>query len=216
MLVKDWFEYELLGQTRDDAVGEAFDKVARILGLPYPGGPEISRLAETARSELLTSQHKNGPTDITLPRPMIHSDNLDFSFSGLKTAVLYLVRSLPSPLLEDTKRAIAKEFEDAVTDVLVAKTKKALQQYGVSSLLVGGGVIANTNIRRSLAELANTYDRMYFLNSTFLHVPEPELTTDNALMIAVAGFLRFSAKGSLTEAQNEHLLSRGNLKLDGI
>ncbi len=203
VLMRDWFRYEVVGETRDDAVGEAFDKAARLLGLPYPGGPEISRLAEEARNDAART--------ITLPRPMLHSGNLDFSFSGLKTAVRYLIQKLPL-LTAEIKREIAREFEDAVTEVLIAKTARALEQYGAQTLILGGGVIANTHIRRSFEHLANTYGRKYLLREdNFLFFPEPSLTTDNALMIAVAGYLHSHTDH---EPKTEKLIARGNLRLD--
>jgi N6-L-threonylcarbamoyladenine synthase len=116
--VRELGSYALLGRTRDDAVGEAFDKVARLLSLPYPGGPEISKLAEEALKE-------KTPQTITLPRPMIHSKDLDFSFSGIKTHVLYTLQKIE--LTEAVKKELAREFEDAITDVLISKTKKGLE-----------------------------------------------------------------------------------------
>lgn len=214
VLVKDWFDYEIIGETRDDAVGEAFDKVARLLGLPYPGGPEISRLSEQARKA------EQGPTffptlrsGLVLPRPMLHSDDFDFSFSGLKTAVLYLLKRIGTPD-EKTKATIAREFEDAVTEVLITKTRKAIERYGAKTLLIGGGVIANIHIRRAFEDLANTYGRRYLLNEEFLHIPELNLTTDNALMIAVAGFLRLSLKNGSTKPKKGEIAAKGNLRLD--
>lgn len=204
VLIKEQFDYKIIGQTRDDAVGEAFDKVARLLGLPYPGGPEISRLAEAAR------QSKQGPTlksekrsDLVLPRPMLHSKDFNFSFSGLKTAVLYLLKKIPE-LTEDVKKMIALEFENAVTDVLVTKTNAAAEQYGVKALLIGGGVIANAHIRRNFEALEQE------LGIPVL-IPATRLTTDNALMIAVAGYLkpRFQKADSA-----DGIRARGNRRLD--
>ena len=233
VLLRDWFNYEIIGKTRDDAVGEAFDKVARILGLPYPGGPEISALAEKIRStkheirnksKIQNSKIKNG--GIVLPRPMIHSSNFDFSFSGLKTAVLYLVKKSEleeqqkhprssAPLIsEHLRMQIAREFEDAVTEVLVAKTKKAIEQYGIQTLLIGGGVIANTNIRRSFEDLSNNYGRSYLIKDDFLRVPEFGLTTDNGLMIAVAGFIRFVSRNGSKRVSLADFKAKGNLRLD--
>ncbi|MDP3971143.1 MAG: tRNA (adenosine(37)-N6)-threonylcarbamoyltransferase complex transferase subunit TsaD [bacterium] len=152
--------YELIGATRDDAAGECFDKCARILGLDYPGGPEISKLAAKGDS---TIHH--------LPSPMLDSDNSDFSFSGLKTAVLYFHRDNPDAKLED----VCASIENAIVNVLVAKTKKALKVHGAKSLLVGGGVAANSALRTELENLnANIY------------IPAPEFCTDNAAMIAAA------------------------------
>ncbi|MEK7145474.1 MAG: tRNA (adenosine(37)-N6)-threonylcarbamoyltransferase complex transferase subunit TsaD, partial [Patescibacteria group bacterium] len=179
VLMKDWFDYEIVGATKDDAVGEAFDKVARILGLPYPGGPEISRLAEGLRTPASTKP-------FVLPRPMLNSGDLNFSFSGLKTAVLYLVKKM-GELTEDDKKNIAREFEDAVTEVLTVKTKKALVQFGAKTLIIGGGVSANKNIRNTFEKLATEKTDLKLFIST------QELATDNALMIAFAGLLRLKA-----------------------
>src|SRR3972149_12004930 len=157
VLVKEKLTYEIIGETRDDAAGEAFDKTARLLGLSYPGGPEISRLAKL-----------KSKTKYKLPRPMIKSPDFDFSFSGLKTAVLYLIRDL-GKLTKSMKIAIAKEFQDAVTDVLVSKTMRAAKQYKVKTILAGGGVIANNQIRETLAQEAKK------LNIP-IHFPSKELS----------------------------------------
>ena len=139
---------------------------------------------------------------------MIHSGDLDFSFSGIKTSVLYLIKKLPE-LTEEIKRHIALEFENAVTEVLVAKTKKALEQYSAKMLLIGGGVIANTHIRKEFEELAEA-------ENVPLFIPEKNLTTDNALMIAVAGLLRVTSRSPLSKAQNGITKAKGNLRLDEI
>ena len=144
--MKNWREFQILGATRDDAVGEAFDKVARILDLPYPGGPEISRLAATCRA-------RGGQSEFKLPRPMIHSADFDFSFAGLKTSVLYAVKALP-PLSQEQKENLACEFENAVAEVLVSKTRRALEERCAKTLILGGGVVANTYIRGSFEKLA--------------------------------------------------------------
>ena len=189
-------QYELIGQTRDDAAGEAFDKVARLLGLPYPGGPEISRIAADARHNALAS-------DTKLPRPMMDEDNFDFSFSGLKTAVRRLVDG--KELSEGSKKMIALEFENAVADVLVAKTIRAVEAYGANTVVVGGGVSANTHIRDRLkAALAGEGD------VTKLLIPPPELATDNAIMIALAGYFHAQKKEF---ADIETLRAKGDLKL---
>ncbi|MDB5244295.1 MAG: hypothetical protein JWN18_165 [Parcubacteria group bacterium] len=200
VVMKEWLEYELIGQTRDDAVGEAFDKVARMLALPYPGGPEISRLAERAREE------QNGENPFTLPRPMIDSNTCDFSFAGLKTSVLYVLKNR-SDLNDQEKKHMAHEFEDAVADVLWKKTAMAIENTDARTLVIGGGVSANTHIRRVFT------DKM---SSNFAHVdlriPTAALTTDNAIMIAIAGFYRatreeftisISANGNLALADNK-------------
>jgi N6-L-threonylcarbamoyladenine synthase len=160
-------QYRLLGETQDDAAGEAFDKTAQLLGLGYPGGPALSRLAEGGT-----------PGRISLPRPMLHSDDLDFSFSGLKTAVLGVLKNL-SPRHED----LARGFVDAVVDVLVAKCVKALESTGLRTLVVAGGVGANRQLRAALDTAAA---RRAFQVS----YPEPELCTDNGAMIAFAAALR--------------------------
>ncbi len=165
-------EYEILGRTRDDAIGEAFDKVARMLELPYPGGPEISRLAEEARVEKIENK-------IILPRPMIHSKDLDFSFSGLKTSVLYTLRTL-GKLNADQMKDISREFENSVTEVLISKTEKVFEKYECKNIIVGGGVIANNHIKKEFELLANKYNIP-------LYLPGKGLTGDNALMIALAG-----------------------------
>ncbi|GMU74418.1 MAG: tRNA N6-adenosine threonylcarbamoyltransferase [Candidatus Campbellbacteria bacterium] len=179
-VVRTWGSYELLGETRDDAVGEAFDKVARLLGLPYPGGPEISRLAADARAG-------NVKAPFSLPRPMLLSDDYDFSYAGLKTAVLYKVKELGT-LTDEQKKEIAREFEDAAVEVLVKKTEKALQETGAHTLIVGGGVIANTYLREELSAMLSRY------SGTRLLLPTRELATDNAVMIGVAGYIAYVKK----------------------
>lgn len=174
--------YEVLGQTRDDAAGEAFDKVARLLGLPYPGGPEISRLAALARTRGI-------PHGTSFTRPMMNADTFDFSFSGLKTAARRVVeeRSAASgQLTDDDRMDIAREFEDTVVDVLVHKTMRAVERYGASTVLVGGGVSANTRLREALQDAI----RAAYGDSVSYLLPHPSLATDNALMIALAGFFR--------------------------
>ena len=174
--MEGWGNYMVLGRTRDDAAGEAFDKVARILGLPYPGGSALATLAAFAAANT-----ENFP--LMLPRPMIHSGDYDFSFSGLKTAVLYATRERPELLSREPLRAaLAHEFEEAVVDVLIAKTKKALEHTAARSLIVGGGVAANTKLRAALSMLAEE-------SGIPLLLPLSEYTGDNAAMIAAAGYL---------------------------
>ena len=165
-------EYTLLGETLDDAAGEAFDKSAKLLGLGYPGGPAISRLAE-----------QGDPTVYALPRPMLHSKNLDFSFSGLKTAVLTLVKNHTGELSENDKANIARSFVDAIVDVLVAKCQSALKETKLKRLVIAGGVGANTQLRAALNAAASKKHFQVFY-------PELELCTDNGAMIAFAGALR--------------------------
>ena len=169
--------YRLLGETQDDAAGEAFDKTAQLLGLGYPGGPALSRLAEAGT-----------PGRIRLPRPMMYSDDLDFSFSGLKTAVLTALKN-EKPRHEELARA----FVDAVVQVLITKCVKALNATGLRTLVVAGGVGANRQLRAALDEEAARAGFQVFY-------PEPELCTDNGAMIAFAAALRLDA-AALTRAQ---------------
>jgi N6-L-threonylcarbamoyladenine synthase len=165
--------YALLGETRDDAAGEAFDKAAKLLGLPYPGGPELARLASSGRAGALQ-----------LPRPMLDRPGLEFSFSGLKTAVLHAARQQP---LTDARRAdIAHAAQDAIVDTLIAKAMRALDDTGLDVLVVSGGVSANRALRERMAnEAARRGARVYY--------PRIEFCTDNAAMIAVAGLARLAA-----------------------
>jgi N6-L-threonylcarbamoyladenine synthase len=196
-LMKEWLTYSLVGQTRDDAVGEAFDKVARMLGLPYPGGPEISRLAEDAR--LINEENP-----YALPRPMIDSETGDFSFAGLKTAVLYLLKNHPE-VSEAQKKHIAREFEDAAAEVLWKKTSDAIESTGANTVVIGGGVAANAHIRREFEKSIKEKHP-----HVALRIPVPSLTTDNAVMIGLAGFYRAS-RGEF--ADPDTLRANGNLAL---
>ena len=188
VLMKNWGEYEKIGQTRDDAVGEAFDKVARLMGLPYPGGPEIGKLAQKARVQKLL------PFKDDLPRPMLHSGDLDFSFSGLKTAVRYAIEN--QELSDIDQMALARDFEDAVTEVLFKKTQSAVDEHGIQTVIVGGGVSASTYIRQQF--------NVGFLEShpdLAVYFPTPGLSTDNSIMIALAGHAkadgRLSPQGAI-------------------
>jgi N6-L-threonylcarbamoyladenine synthase len=171
--------YRLLGDTQDDAAGEAFDKTAKLLGLGYPGGPALARIASNGRAGI-----------IKLPRPMLNSDNLDFSFSGLKTAVATLVRREandgdPSVLADARKADIAREFQAAIVDVLVAKSIAALDATGHRRLVVAGGVGANVELRDRLRTEAVQRGAAVFY-------PDPEFCTDNGAMMALAGALRLA------------------------
>lgn len=180
VLTNDLLSYKVIGETRDDALGEAFDKVARMLGLPYPGGPEISKIAQYAPIS-------NAPA-FPLPRPMLHSGDYDFSFSGIKTAVLYTVKKI-SKLTPEIKASIAREFEEAVTQVLIKKTLDAVKEFGVKTIVIGGGVAANKRIRK---EFENSVEKLS--HRVDLNISSKELSTDNALMIALAGFLHMIRK----------------------
>lgn len=194
VLMREFMKYELLGQTRDDAAGEAFDKCARLLGLPYPGGPEISNLAATARSTKPSIYA--GPR---FPRPMIDSPDYDFSFSGLKTAVR---REVEGKTLNDMQKAeYACEIEDAIIEVLVSKTKRAAQEYNAQTVIVGGGVSASSRLRHELTQALNPIVPLF---------PEPKLATDNARMIALTGYLHALKNET---ADPESLRADGNLKL---
>jgi N6-L-threonylcarbamoyladenine synthase len=179
LLMKNFCEYKLLGRTRDDAAGEAFDKVAKLLGLPYPGGPEISKLALEGKRDA-----------VDFPRPMMadHKD-LDFSFSGLKTAVAVYLKSATSPLAPPRRggeeKGVCASFEQAVVDVLVEKTRRAVEQFDPKSVIVSGGVSANRLLREQMAE------RLAPLPVFF---PSLEFSGDNAAMIAVAGAWRAARK----------------------
>jgi len=221
ILVKNWLKYKVIGRTRDDAVGEAFDKVARILGLAYPGGPAIADLTQKYADKTQTGTIKKSTplslsaiTDpresachlhksaIKLPRPMINSPDFDFSFSGLKTAVLYLVQKLKiiGKFDEQVKASIAKDFQQACIDVLIAKTAKAIDKYQPKNLIIGGGVVANLELRRQFAEKINTYQKIKLL------IPEGQFSTDNASMIAVAAYL---------QTQNKKISKNSPIKASG-
>jgi len=175
-------EYELLGETLDDAAGEAFDKSAKMLGLPYPGGALLSKLAE-----------QGDPEKYSLPRPMLHSGDLSFSFSGLKTAVLTLVREQDEPLADTFKADAARAFQEAIVEVLVKKSLKAMKQTGLKQLVVAGGVGANKQLRTTLdREAKRKQFRVYY--------PELEFCTDNGAMIALAGCLRLQSGTPAKEA----------------
>ncbi|MFL2666739.1 MAG: tRNA (adenosine(37)-N6)-threonylcarbamoyltransferase complex transferase subunit TsaD [Burkholderiales bacterium] len=170
-------QYKLMGETRDDAAGEAFDKTAKLLGLPYPGGALLSELARDGDA-----------SKYPLPKPMINSDDLDFSFSGLKTAVAHLVQKLNGPKVRDPKTLkadIAASFQDSVTEVLTEKCYRALRLDGAKSLVIAGGVGANTELRRKINEKANTIGcKAYY--------PPFEFCTDNGAMVALIGALKIN------------------------
>ena len=199
--VKDFGNYKVIGRTRDDAVGEAFDKVARMLGLPYPGGPQISRLAEISRK-------RSGQTTVfRLPRPMIHSKDLDFSFSGLKTAVLYKLKS-ENRFGDELREDMARAFEDAAVEVLVEKTRRALLELGdkIKTLIVAGGVSANLRLSLELNKLANKFPNIS------LRTPTKLLTTDNAIMIGIAAFIKIEREPGILKSQTV-IRARGNLSI---
>lgn len=199
VLVRNIGDYEIIGKTRDDAVGEAFDKVARILGLPYPGGPEVSKMA---------LQHdKTMDSSITLPRPMIHSKDYNFSFSGLKTAVLYTVRDIKlansDTIPDNLKSEIAFEFQEAAAEVITKKTCDAIRDFGVQTLIVGGGVSANHRIKELLKQKVSE-----IIEPDHIHFPVRELTGDNALMIGLAGYFKYKKN---PDSDYQDFKAEGNL-----
>ncbi|HTP56773.1 MAG TPA: tRNA (adenosine(37)-N6)-threonylcarbamoyltransferase complex transferase subunit TsaD [Candidatus Paceibacterota bacterium] len=194
VLMRDHGAYEIVGETQDDAVGEAFDKVARLLDLGYPGGPKISKLALDG-----------DPTAYDLPRPMLKSADFNFSYSGLKTAVLYLVRDLGGELTDKQKADIAASFQEAAVDVLIRKTRRAAQELDVNSLMLSGGVSANALLRERLQELGMKLGLPVF-------IPDVVWTGDNAAMIAVAGC--FAAQKEKTASTWETVMMDANLRLD--
>ena len=163
--IKDYDKFEILGRTRDDAIGEAFDKVARVIGLGYPGGPKVDKLA------------KEGKTNIELPRT--HMDGLDFSFSGVKTAIINLHHKNPNI----NKADLCASFEKYVTEILINNSLKASEMLGTKTIALAGGVSANSYIREAFIKLEEEGYKIYY--------PEPILCTDNAAMIASAGYYRF-------------------------
>jgi|SRR6185369_17157066 len=186
VLMQDHFQYEILGETQDDAAGEAFDKVAKLLGLPYPGGPEVAKRADEWREKHTTEEIKY-LTD-KFPRPMLTSDNFDFSFSGLKTSVLYSLKKEKPETLHDEEfiAGMCHAFQEAAVDVLVGKTKKALELYSPKTLVIAGGVSANVRLRNQLRNLVeNNFPVTQFLT------PEFSYSLDNAAMIAIAAALRY-------------------------
>ena len=190
----DHGQYELLGQTRDDAAGEAFDKVAKLIGLPYPGGPAIEKNAASGN-----------PEAIDFPRPMVDSDNLDFSFSGLKTAVLYFIRE-HGPLAEEasqhghTRADLSASFQAAVVDVLVSKIRTAVRRTGVRRVVLAGGVVANKLLRKRVTSDIG-------LEPESVHIPPLGLCIDNGAMVAAAGYFRLSRgdRSDLTLNANPNL-----------
>lgn len=178
ILVKKIGGYKIIGETRDDAAGEAFDKIARILGLGYPGGPEIEKIAKDAAD-----------SEIKLPRPMIDSKNYDFSFSGLKTAVLYKHNGQAPQ--------IAKEAQQAIIDVLIKKTLRAAKSYKVKNIIIGGGVSANQELKKQFQNKMGKDFNLRF--------PSPAFSTDNATMIALCACLK--------NKKSDKLIAEANLRL---
>jgi N6-L-threonylcarbamoyladenine synthase len=182
--VREPFTHELLGQTRDDAAGEAFDKVAKLLGLGYPGGPVIDKMAK-----------EGDPKAFKFPRAFMDGDSFEFSFSGIKTSVLYLLKELkydPDKPDEKLVRDICASFQAAVIDVLVAKAINAARKFGVKSIVVAGGVAANRGLRSALQASAESIGAKAFF-------PRPLYCTDNAAMIGIAAHFKYLKTGMVTD-----------------
>ena len=204
VLMKDHGKFQWIGGTRDDAAGECFDKTSRLLGLGYPGGPAIAAAAAMVdgpssgsgnSTRLIQPCFKPDPSagrqgsrlkaNLKLPRPMINDDNLDFSFSGLKTAVLNKIKTMKQ-LSNETIKQLSYEIQEAITDVLVKKTLKAAEKYKVKSILVGGGVAANSRLREKFESIVNSQ-----LSKVKLFIPNKKFCTDNAAVIASNAFFNF-------------------------
>jgi len=193
--IRHFGEYELLGQTKDDAAGEVFDKIAKFLNLGYPGGPIIEKLAK-----------EGDPSSIQFPRPILNDKTYDFSFSGLKTAVIYHIKELEKRNKNIPVSDILASFQQATIDVLVEKTIKAALQFKAKQIILAGGVAANTSLRREIKKKANLFNIKVFY-------PSISLCTDNAAMVASAGYYKFkeNKKSSLTlDAASRLPLIRNN------
>jgi len=232
ILMKDFGKYKILGETRDDAAGECFDKVARILGLGYPGGPSVAKMATklkiknekpSTRAKLGTGPvpHRNEVSGagfkVYLPRPMIHQKNFDFSFSGLKTAVLYDFKNRPPKIRQSPKenlrfptgqakeyiRAMAAEVQQAIVDVLINKTFRAVKEFNTKTIIIGGGVAANEKLRKQF-KVQSLKSKVNFL------VPPKEFCTDNAAMVGITAFFHY-LKGESRDWQK--ILVNANLRI---
>jgi len=200
ILMEGLKKYKILGETRDDAAGECFDKGAKILGLKYPGGPEI----ETAASKFIIS---NSQFSICLPRPMIHQKNYDFSFSGLKTAILYDFMERPKKTRRSKKyiQEMSYKIQEAIVDVLISKTIRATKEYEAKTIILGGGVAANSELRKQFQLAINNQQ----LTIKFL-VPPKILCTDNAAMSAVAAYFHWQKN---RETSWKNIKANANLRI---
>jgi len=188
ILMKEHFSFEKLGETQDDAVGEAYDKIARVLGLPYPGGPVVDKLS------------KNGSDEYGFPRPMIDTDDFNFSFSGLKSHVINLHHNMLQRGEKINVENFCRSFQEAVTDVLVAKTIKAKEKYQVKQIVIAGGVAANSGLREKMRKT---------ITDIPVHFPKMAYCTDNAAMIAVAGYYKY-----MKNKRVDDLMLNGSSRLD--
>jgi len=211
ILMRGFRKYKILGETRDDAAGECFDKVARILNLGYPGGPAIANEASKfktyrGRASVCLFKTYRGRASVCLPRPMIGQKNYDFSFSGLKTAVLYDYKSKPAKTRKSKEyiKAMAAETQQAVIDVLIRKTLLATRNYRVKTIVLGGGVASNSELRRQFKlKIKNLKLEIGFL------VPPKKLCTDNAVMAAAAGYFHWPTNKTLPE----EIEAKANLRI---
>src|SRR3989344_557036 len=223
VLIKKWGDYKIIGETRDDAAGGAFFNKATMLELPYPGGPQIAKQAENFKKYPLTfrmggwtrREMEKEAFNIKLPRPMIDSKDYDFSFSGLKTAVLYMLRDMKERHINigDFTPMICNEIQQAIIDVLITKTMKAAKEFGIKSIILGGGVAANKELRAQMKKAVGMSRRDLDIGgrqTIILYLPSAKLTTDNAAMIGAAGYLR-AVNGDF--AKPEKLVAQGNLSL---
>lgn len=201
ILMRDFGKYEILGETRDDAAGECFDKTARILGLGYPGGPAIAKLASEKSRDPISTYY------VKLPRPMLNTKDYDFSFSGLKTAVLYEYKKQPRKIQKNKYyiQAMANDIQQSIIDVLIKKTIKASKDCGAKTIILGGGVTANKELRKQFAEKVKNS-----IPHTQILIPESEYCTDNGLMIAVVSYFKLK-QGKLENWKNIEV--NANLRL---
>jgi len=200
ILMKGHGQYKILGETRDDAAGECFDKVARILGLGYPGGPEVEAEASKLKGE-------DSKLEVKLPRPMIYHKNYDFSFSGLKTAVLYNYKNQTKKIRESKKyiRFMCAETQQAIIDVLLYKTLRAAREHKVKAIILGGGVTANQALREQFKKTV----KKEFPTVSYL-VPDKSFCTDNGTMTGVAGFYQWQREGK----KKRDIEANANLRLE--
>lgn len=199
-------DYELLGQTVDDAAGECFDKAARILGLGYPGGPEIAKLAQTYRGSTPVKLTGVEPLTVKLPRPMMKQKNYNFSFSGLKTAILYFhqKQTEKTKKMPEYLQAMSYEIQQAIVEVLVSKTARAAKEFAARSIIIGGGVSANSALRQAMQKAADELE-IRFLS------PAVDLSVDNAAMAGAAGYFAFRRDQAVVTPQD--LISKPNLSI---
>jgi len=203
ILIKDHLKYKIIGETQDDAIGEAFDKIAKILKLGYPGGPIISKLADETKNKevdlIKNTEIKKLFENLKFPRPMIGSGDFNFSYSGLKTSVMYFFKKLttlsPSEKdLEVSKKLIAKYFQEAAVEILIKKSQKAIEEYDAKTFLLAGGVAANSYLRNQISENIKIP----------FHFPPLELCGDNAAMIAISAYYQYQ---NLSKKEKANLTS---------